>query len=98
MTALDLYKFVTKNNLEYNKKIYDVHEGENPFITQQYEVYLFVPIYELEEWNKLLGSFIFEEGINCVMKEKYVCFMMQDICDHFDIDITEIFGKEEENS
>jgi hypothetical protein len=81
MNTLDLYKFVTKNNIEYHW-----HDDD---------VILMINNYLLDEWNKLLGIHILdEEGLSCVMKDGYFCFQMQEICDHFDIDIKEIFEKE----
>lgn len=81
MKALDLYKFVTNNNIEY-------HWWDG-------DVMLFVSNYLIDEWCKLLGEGIFdEEGIKCTMKSGYFCFEMQDICDYHDIDINEIFEAE----
>jgi hypothetical protein len=81
MKALDLYKFVTTNNVEYHW-----HDSD---------VILFISNYLLDDWNKLLGNGITDEnGLSCVMKDGYFCFMMQDICDYYDIDINEIFEKE----
>lgn len=95
MTELDLYKFITKNNLESHWVVIS-----NAFEADEInDVVVFIPIYLLDDWGNLLGSPIFdEEGISCVMKVNYLCFMMQQICDYFDIEITKIFGEEKENS
>lgn len=83
MDALGLYKFINDNRLEWHK----TNDG--------YDVILFVNIYEIEDWNKLLGSGIMdEEGISCTMKEGYFCFMMKDICEYFDIETDKVFAEE----
>ncbi len=83
MTALELYKFVTDNDLEYHY----IHEPPN--------VLLFIPTYYLEEWNELLGSHITEDNpIECHMSGGYFCFYMRDICEYFNIYLVEIFGED----
>ncbi len=78
---LELYKFVSKNKLEYHW-----HNDD---------VVLIVNFYHLEEFNKLLGHEISDEdGITCTFKDGYICFMMNDICEYFGIDINNIFEKE----
>lgn len=80
MEALDLYKFVHNNEIEYHW-----HDDD---------VILMINYYLLDDWNKLLGTGITDEdGISCVMKDGYFCFMMQDICDYFGIEILSIFEK-----
>ena len=84
MTELELYKFVEKNDLEYHWNISD-----------DKDVILFIPNYLLDKWINLLGSSIVDDGgIKCVMKLKYFCFEMSDICEYFDIDMKNIFEKE----
>jgi hypothetical protein len=84
MKALDLYKFVETNELEYHW--YDD------------DVILFVSHWLIPEWYKLLGSRIFdEEGIECNMKYGYFCFKIQSICNHFDIELAEVFKKDNES-
>ena len=81
MTAIELYKFVTKNDLSYTW-----------INIKDQDVILFVTISNLEELNKLLGPKILDEdGIECRMKDGYFCFEMADICDYFGIDITDVF-------
>lgn len=83
MTELQLYKFIHFTSSEYH------------WTNDDSDVFLFINIRNLEEWNNLLGSGITDEyGIKCVMKEGYFCFEMQDICNYFNIDINEIFNKE----
>jgi len=79
MKAIDLYKFVKENDIEYHW-YYDS------------EVFMYVEIQHIDEWNKLLGSSIFDDdGLDCIMKEGYFVFEMQNICECFDIELSEIF-------
>jgi hypothetical protein len=81
MTAIQLYKFVTENELEY--KLFEE------------DILLFVNISNIEEWNEILGYSIKDEsGIKCYMKDGYFVFYMAAICEYFDIELKEIFKKE----
>ena len=80
MNTLDLYKFVSKNDIEYNYS----HDKE--------EVYLFVNYYLLSEFNQLLGYHITSEDIlRCVMKSGYIGFEMSTICEYFEIELNDVF-------
>jgi hypothetical protein len=96
MTALELYKFVADNGLEYH---WNVNWDMIPALTdidaaKPNDVMLFVPIIDIPVFNTMLGSHIMgEEGIDCVMKEGYFAFWMKDICDYFGLDMEKIFDK-----
>ena len=63
MNAIDLKNFINNNDIEY-------HWHNN-------DVILFVDIYNIMEWNELLGYRILTDGeINCRMKDGYFCFEM----------------------
>ena len=82
MKALDLYKFVNINHVEYHW-----HDED---------VVMFVNNMDIDEWNKLLGCNILdEEGLPCIMKDGYFVYHMKDICDHFDIEMSEVFESDE---
>ena len=82
MTELNLYKFITETNCEYHN--YD--NNGTP------DIILFVNMHFIERFNKLLGSGILDEGgIECVMKDGYICFRMKDICEYFDIEMKNVF-------
>lgn len=84
MTALDLYKFVSKNKIEYHYQ----HDCD---------VYLFINNNLIPEWYKLLPATIFDEdGIRCIMKDGYFAFEMKGICDYFDIELKDVFEPENE--
>ena len=83
MKELDLYKFIKNNSIEYHWTF--VSSDKN-------EVIIFVNIYNIEEFNKLLGTGILEEeGMECNMKSGYFAFKMNRICEYFDIKLEDIF-------
>ncbi len=85
MTAIELYKFIEHNQLEWHY----THEDK--------DVILFVDIHCISEFNNMLGTHILdEEGIQCNMKEGYFCFCMDDITAHFAIELKDVFDKSEE--
>jgi len=85
MKALDLYKFIQDNNIEY-------HWDNN---NEERDVIIFPKIFEIEDFNALLPSGIFDDdGVQCVMKEGYFAIWMFDICESCDIELTEIFGED----
>ena len=80
MKAIDLYRYVSENKIEY-------HWDDK-------DVILMPSIYEIETFNKLLSGSIYDDsGVSCVMKNGYLCFYMQGICDYFAIELTDIFKK-----
>lgn len=84
MTELALYKFIKENNVEYH------------WIDNNTDVIIFVYIWNVEEFNKLLPDLLFdEEGIECNMKDRYFAFRMKDICEYCDIDMKAVFDNEE---
>jgi len=85
MTAVQLYKFINENNIEY-------HWQENDGID---DVLIFTSINHIEDFNKLMeGSNIYDDaGISCMMKDGYFAFWMDSICEYFGIELLEIFVK-----
>lgn len=87
MTELELYKFINDNGIEYH--YYNCYDKNK-------KIMMFVNIYDIDEFNKLLGKRIMEEeGINCVMKYGYFCFEMIEICEYFDIVPENVFTKKD---
>lgn len=82
MTDLEFYKYICEKGFEYH------------WLDDETDVILFVPLYELDNFKDMLGSNIFEEPIKCYMKYDYIVFHMQDICDFWNIDISDIFDKD----
>ena len=89
MTELQLYKFVTENSLEY-------HWYKND--KDKEEVFLFVPSYYVEEFNKMFDYTILDEyGLKCTMKEGYFVFEMEYICGFYDIEMENVFTNKDIN-
>ena len=83
MKALDLYKFIHDNNIEYH---WDNNNNER-------DVIIFPYTFQIERLNKLLPSHLFEEeGVPCFMKDDYFAIWMFEICEACDIELTEVFG------
>lgn len=99
MKDLDLYKFVTTNDLEYHTCLNRdfntqawMNEHNIEYSKENCDILLFVPDYFIVEWKDLLGESIFaEEGLECTMKYGYICFWMEDICNYFGITMYEVF-------
>ena len=87
MKAIDFYKFINGNNIEF-------HWHENPE-TKENDVIFFPYYFQIDDLKKLLTASDFDdEGINCVMKDGYFAFWASDILDAHGIELTEIFGED----
>lgn len=85
MKALELYQFITINDVEF-------HWGDNE---GKRDVILFVFLSDFSEFYELFTQFIFEdEGISIVWKGEYMCIWMDDITAHYNIELSEVFGKD----
>jgi len=84
MKALDLYKFVTDNDIEYSYAM-----------NGQTEDVLIFPYYnQVSDFAKMLPKCIFDdEGIVCNMKDGYLAIWMNNICDYCEIEVGEVFKK-----
>jgi len=91
MTSLELYKFVNKNKLEFRYQ----HNHE----LSSRDLMLFVEMYLVNDFNKLLSSSIYDDGgISCTMKDGYMAIWMYDICEYHDILLEEVFGEDKETA
>jgi len=80
MTAIQLYKFINKNECEYHW-----HDED---------VILFVNAGDITEFCDLLGGSTFDdEGIKVTLKDGYICVWMKDICEYADINLLDVFSK-----
>lgn len=88
MTAIELYKFIHQNDVEF--------KWENN--KDQRDILIFVTVYDIQEFNDLLTQTAFDDyGIECTMMKGHFAFWMDDICQHYGIDLVEVFGKDEEH-
>lgn len=80
MNALQLYKFITENKIEYH------------YTNDKDDVYMFVNYSEIEDFHKILSPNDFDEyGIECIMKDGYFAFKMKDLCEIHDIELKDVF-------
>ncbi len=81
MTDLELYKFVTKNKLEW-------HYADG-------EVILFLPFYLLAEFATATLSFWEDDPRRVVMRPDSIALDMGEVCDHYGLNMEEIFPLDE---
>ena len=84
MTAIELYKFIERNDIEWHYATNEVREED---------VMILPTILQINDFIKLLPISIFENGVVCVMKYGYFVYWMKDICEHCDIELSEVFDK-----
>lgn len=85
MTALQLYKFLQDNGIEYHW--HELVEGIN--------VICFIPVICLSDFIALHSSSVFDDdGIMCHLKQGYLAIWMKDICEHYGIELNEVFKPE----
>jgi hypothetical protein len=80
MKATDLLRFVNDNSVEYH-----YHDGD---------VLMMPTLDQTMEFNKLLSSCHFDEGIECIMRDGYFVFHMESICGYYGIELFDIFPNE----
>lgn len=88
MEALDLYKYISKGNIEWRYNM----NGD------QEDVIIFPPLYEIESFYQLLDPTIFDDnGISIIMKDGYFAIWMNDICEYYGIELEKVFERENES-
>jgi hypothetical protein len=81
MTELQLYKFISDNEIEW-------HWNEND---AKQDVILFVNTYHIDDFLELIRSATDDEGIECRLKDGYLCFWIRDICEYYDVEMENVF-------
>lgn len=78
MKAIDLFKFVSDNEVEYHW-----HDKD---------VILMPDFAQTKELNKLLSPSIFDDdGIACTMRDGYFCIYMECVCSYYGIELIDVF-------
>jgi len=89
MKAIDFYKFIKENDIEFHW-----HENNE---TKERDVIFFASYWQIGDMAKLLSNTDFDDdGIHCQMKDGYFAFWASDILDAHGIELTEIFGEDEQ--
>lgn len=87
MNAIELYKFINEHNIEW-------HYGDNDGTE---DVIIFPLIYQIEQFFKIIPNAIYdEEGLEFIMKDGYFAIWMLGICESCDIELSEVFNREDE--
>lgn len=82
MTELDLYKFITDNEVEWHR--HD-NEGEEDIIIMPY-------IFHLEEFSEITKDYDRDgQGLDIKLMNGYVCIWMKDLCEYFGVEMNNIF-------
>ena len=87
MKAIDFYKFINENDIEFRWL-------DNP-ATSDRDVIFSPSIYHIKEFNELISIDNFhEEGVVCLMKDRYFAIWASDVLPPHGIKLTEIFGED----
>ena len=76
MTELELYRFITENQIEWSRENNDV--------------FIIVGFDFIERLVRVLNLDSFER-IECMLKENSIVIWMQEICYHYDIEMENVF-------
>ena len=77
MTELDLYKYITHNDIEWRK------------VENTIYIYLFVK--DIVNFFSLCTPDIFDDGLECRVKNGYFVIPMNDICEYYGIKMENVF-------
>lgn len=83
MTELQLYKYITENDIEYHWRD---NKGREDVVILPY-------IFQLEEFRKMFPECCFDGGIECTLIGSYIAIWMYDICELLDIKLESVFKK-----
>lgn len=84
MTELQLYKFITENDIEW-------HAGEN---NGEPDIIIFIYTWDIKEFCTLIENRM-DEGIECRLMNGYIAVWMRSVCEYFDINFSNVFKGEE---
>ena len=85
MKTIELYKFITDNNIEWH---WDENDGADDVIIFPYD-------FQMPDFIKLFSPSAFDDGgIDCKIMHGYFAIWMNDICEYHGIELEDIFNKE----
>ena len=85
MTELELCKYIKNNDIEWHKR--DNNGTE--------DIIILPDISDLNIFVKLVDKYTIQGGIEGRLMNGYFAFWMKDLCDYYDIDMDNVFCKEE---
>jgi len=83
MSDLELYKYITENNIEWRRELNNGVE----------DVLIFPLICQVKEFSDLIKSCVGDEGIECRLMDGYISIWMNDICEYYGLETNKIFIK-----
>lgn len=86
MTELELYKYINDSNIEW-------HIRDNDGTP---DIIIFPLLCEINDFAKLVKTYIGDGGIECRLMDGYFAIWMKDLCDHYGIDMYKVFCGEEQ--
>jgi hypothetical protein len=84
MTELELFKWITDNNIEWH---WEDNDGAD-------DVIIFVNDHQLEGFFELVDSSFFDDVFTCVLRYRYLAIWIAKICDYYGIELEAIFDKD----
>jgi len=88
MKAIELYKFIEDNNVEWH---YQDNDGVE-------DVIIFPYTFDIKQFTDLLSCCtLFDDGgIEIRLMDGYIAVWMDEICEHYGIELSEVFDKEKD--
>lgn len=83
MTAIQFYKFIHDNAVEYH---WEENDGKK-------DVLIFPYHFQLDELVDVIGGMLEEGGIECRLQQDCLAIWASEICGHYGIELSEIFEK-----
>ncbi len=84
MTELQLFKWITDNNIEWH---WQENDGDD-------DVICCVDAHQLEGFFELFDRQFFDDVFQCILKYRYIAIWMNDICDYHGIELEAVFDKD----
>jgi hypothetical protein len=82
MTELQLYKFVTDENIEWHRELNDGNS----------DVVMFPKFDQLSELCKIFSTSILDdEGLNVILKDGYIAIWMDEVCEYHGVRLENVF-------
>ena len=98
MTELQLYKYITDKCIETHIYKNGAEKLDLSELTDdnywEWKVYMFPYIWQLQDFIDMCSATLFDdEGLECVLKQDYICIDLLPIMGHYGIEPTNIFPK-----
>ena len=85
MTELQLHKFINDHNVEWHRRD---NEGTPDII-------IFPYVWYLEDFCEIVKDYKIDDGgLEIRLVNNYVAIWMNDLCEHYDIDIDKVFVRD----